>query len=149
MAAFHQHVGRQSQLMARSRGPNGAVIADTNNRMAWGALEKAFNEVKFTHVSELNRMTCGMSAMASMQSTPDRAAARGVQNKLANGRIKAVTIFGHEKIAAVHGATGRAQTAGAGVLKRLARPQQRLLAYHTQTLDLVAVPFFILDDPMA
>ncbi len=60
-----------------------------------------------------------------------------------------MTVFGHKKIAAVHGAAGCAQSAAAGVLEGFARTQQGLLTHHAKTLDFLAVPAFVLDDPEA
>jgi membrane protein implicated in regulation of membrane protease activity len=91
----------------------------------------------------------GRIETGSMQCAPGRRAARGVQHKLGNGRIKTVAFVRDEEIAAMHGAAGSTQTAGAGVLESLSGPKQRLLPYHPQTLDFVNVALLVLDDPVA
>jgi hypothetical protein len=45
--------------MTFTRGPDCTVITYANNGLSWGALEKAINQVKFTHGSELNRKASG------------------------------------------------------------------------------------------
>jgi hypothetical protein len=67
MAAFDQHVGGQGQLMALARSPNRTVITHANVGLAGWALEEAFNQVKFTHGTELNRKASGGIETGSMQ----------------------------------------------------------------------------------
>lgn len=60
-----------------------------------------------------------------------------------------MAVFGHKKIAAVHGAAGCAKAAAAGVLEGFAGAQQGLLTHHAQTFDFLGVPALVLDDPVA
>ena len=53
--------------------------------------------------------------------------AKSVEHKNRNVYFKALAVLSHAKKAAVHGASGGAQMATAGVLELLARLQQRLL----------------------
>lgn len=84
-----------------------------------------------------------------MKCASSRHGAGGVEDKRADGRIETVAVFGHEKIAALHGAAGRAQAAAIGVLEGFAGTQQGLLTDHTQTFDFFAVTALVLDHPMA
>lgn len=84
-----------------------------------------------------------------MQGSTTGYGAGGVKNESANGRIKPAAIFGHEKVAAMHGAAGCAQPAPTAVLERFTRTQQGLLADHTQAFDFLAVTALVLNDPVA
>ena len=53
--------------MALARGPNRTIITHANVGLAWWALEKAFNQVKFTHGTELNRKASGRIETGSMK----------------------------------------------------------------------------------
>ncbi len=75
--------------------------------------------------------------------------AERVQYKHGNVRIKLFAIFSHTKIAAMHGARGRAQAATAGVLKTLTRFQQWLLAHYAQTFDFVVTAIRVVNAPGA
>jgi hypothetical protein len=63
----------------------------------------------------------------------------GFQHKQRHRRVKRLAIFGYAMEGAVHGAAGSAQAAAAGVLERLPRLEQRLLAHHAQPLDFFGV----------
>jgi hypothetical protein len=52
-----------------------------------------------------------------MQGSTTGDGAGSIKNESANGGIKSVTVLRHEKVAAVHSATGCAKAAAAGVLK--------------------------------
>ena len=73
----------------------------------------------------------------------------GVEHECVNGGIEAVAVLGDKKVAAVHGATGSAQAAAAGVLEGLTGAQQGLLTDHAQPFDFLTVTAFVLDHPMA
>jgi hypothetical protein len=62
--------------------------------------------------------------------------------------LRRLAVFGHAVKRAVHGAAGRAQAAAAGVLERLARLEQGLLAHHAQAFDLFGVAAGVTDDPV-
>ena len=72
-----------------------------------------------------------------------------VEHKHRDRRLKALTVLGDKKITAVHGACRCAQARAAAVLERLAGLEQRLVAYHAQALDLLAVAARVADDPVA
>ena len=74
-------------------------------------------------------------------------AAEGIEDKHGDVSIKFFAIFGHAKEAAMHGASGRAQTGAAGVLKGLTGFEQRLLAHHAQALDLFSVAVGVVNVP--
>ena len=84
-----------------------------------------------------------------MQGATTGDGAGSVKNESANGGIESMAVLGHKKITAVHGATGSAQAAAAGVLKGFTGAQQRLLTDHAQPFDFLAVTTLILNDPMA
>ena len=71
------------------------------------------------------------------------------QHEQRHRHIEAFAVFGHAKDAAVHGSAGGAQAAAAGVLKGLARLEQRLVPDHTQAFDLFGVAAGVADDPVA
>ncbi len=71
-----------------------------------------------------------------MQVTAARLIAERVEHKHGNVHIKLLTVFGHAKIAAVHGAGGRAQAGAAGVFKLLAGLEKWLVAYYAKAFDL-------------
>ena len=75
--------------------------------------------------------------------------AQGIEHKHGDVHLKALTVFGHEEIAAMHGAGGRAQAGAAGVFKSFSWPQQGLLANDTQALDALGVAMRIIHIPLA
>ena len=75
--------------------------------------------------------------------------AEGIQYKHGDVSIKLFAIFGHTKIAAVHGARGRAQSAAAGVLKTLTGFEQWLLAHYAQAFNFVVAAIRIVNAPSA
>ncbi len=70
-----------------------------------------------------------------MQVAFARLIAERIEHKHGNVHIKLLTIFGHAKVAAVHGARGRAQARAAGVLKLLAGLQQGLMTHYAEAFD--------------
>ena len=76
-----------------------------------------------------------------------RSGAERVEHKHGDVHIKFFTVFGDTKIAAMHGACGRAQARTAGVFEGLPWLQQGLLADDAQSLDLFRVPIGIVDIP--
>ena len=84
-----------------------------------------------------------------MQSATTGDGAGSVKNESANGGIKSVTVLSDEKVAAVHGAAGRAKSAAAGVLEGFTGAKQGLLTDHTQAFDFLAVTALVLDHPMS
>ncbi len=61
--------------------------------------------------------------------------AERVEHKHGNVHIKLLAIFGHAKVAAVHGACGGAKARAAGVFKLLARLQEGLMPDDAEPLD--------------
>ena len=77
------------------------------------------------------------------------AAAQGVENEDGNVRVKFLTVFGHAKIAPVHGARRCSQAGAAGVFKGFARLEQWLVSNHTQALYALGVALGVVDAPGA
>jgi hypothetical protein len=75
--------------------------------------------------------------------------AQGVEHEHGDVGVELFAVFGHAKVAAVHGAGGCAQAAAAGVLKAFAGLEQGLLAHHAQAFDLVVAAIGIINAPGA
>lgn len=90
-----------------------------------------------------------MQCRLSVQGSSGQARGRRLEHKSRNGHVESMAVFGHKKVTAVHGAAGRAKAAATGVLKRLTWPKQRLTPDHAKAFDLVSVPVFVLNDPVA
>ena len=89
MPTFYQHVRGHSQLHPGLELQQSAVVAHALHRVAAGTGEIAGDEVELAHLMHL----------------PLAAVAQGIQYKHGNVHIEFFTIFGHAKIAAVHGAS--------------------------------------------
>ena len=70
-----------------------------------------------------------------MKVAPARLVAERVEHKHGDVDIKFFTVLRHAKVAAVHGACGRAQACAAGVFKLFARLEEWLVADHAKTFD--------------
>src|SRR5690242_12224040 len=75
-------------------------------------------------------------------------AAAVVQHEGRDLDFEAPGVLGHAEVAAMHAAAGRAEATAAGVLERLARLEQGLLADHAEALDLLGLAEFVGDDPV-
>ena len=63
-------------------------------------------------------------------------------------RVEALASLGHHLVGAFHQPEGRGQRAAGGVLERLARLEDRLLADDTRAADLFDFVFRVGDDPV-
>jgi len=64
-----------------------------------------------------------------------RLVAERVEHKHGDVHIKLLTVFSNTKVAAVHGACGRAQAGAAGVFKLLAWFEEWLMAHYAKAFD--------------
>ena len=84
-----------------------------------------------------------------MQTAPRGVCVARLQDESADGNLEALPVDRHKEVAAMHDAVRGAQVAATGVLKGLARLEQRLLSDHPESLDLFGVALGVFDGPVA
>jgi hypothetical protein len=82
-----------------------------------------------------------------MQRATSAQAAERIEHKHGDVGVEGGAIFGHAMVLAVHGASGGAQAAAAGVFEALARSEGRLLTDHARPLDLFGHAVGVVDIP--